>query len=273
MQVTHNLRARSVKRSLEEEETDSSRTEELERVRVWVSYEIWQEKEVKMKHTPASTLRRRTSKEVPKATYQKSTSSTKGSPDIHYFEVDPKNTSPEEFKHLGMIEIDHYISNLSTYLLDPTPPKNLMWFASERTPKRVGVVFDIEKDNEWNDFIDMIQEPLGGTHYISLMLKMPDPSLVRQAEDKNETQQEALRTYQKKKIDASARPNRKEIEIPEPGAPNERAMLIQSIIHAHQNGDHSQCEDPSNKSNFFRVTLDRARVWADIMVSWIERRV
>lgn len=265
--VSRNLQPRLNDASLEEETSEGSESPTVEKVRVWVSYEIWQEKEVKVKRVPASTLRRGEKREGLPVAYRKSTSTSKGSPDSYSFEVDANNTSPEEFKMLGMIEVDHYIPNLSTYLLDPIPPKKLVWLASERTLKRVGVLYDIDEEAEWNNFIDILREPLRGSHYFNLLLKMSDPSLVRQAEHENETQQEALRTYQKKKIDDSAHPSRKNVQIPEPGASNERALLIEAIIHEHQDGDHSQCYEPGNLLNSFRVTLDCARVWADIMVS------
>lgn len=130
------------------------------------------------------------------------------------------------------------------------------------------MVLNIENEKEWEEFVNTLQEPLCGNHYFSLILKMSDPSRVRQAKDENEIQQAALRSYKKKKIDASARPNCNKVKIPESGAPNERALLIQAIVHEHEEGDHSQCYKPQNWSNSFQVTLDRAWVWADIMVSY-----
>lgn len=62
--VSRNLQPRLNDASLEEETSEGSESPTVEKVRVWVSYEIWQEKEVKVKRVPASTLRRGEKREV-----------------------------------------------------------------------------------------------------------------------------------------------------------------------------------------------------------------
>lgn len=107
--VSRNLRPRLNDQSLEEEDSESSGNDKVEKVQVWVSYEIWQEKPVKEKRA----TKRGTKQEDISIAYRKSVSSPKGSPDLYSFEANAYNTSPDEFKRLGIIEVDNYVPNLS----------------------------------------------------------------------------------------------------------------------------------------------------------------
>ncbi|KAH9815916.1 hypothetical protein DFH28DRAFT_927809 [Melampsora americana] len=153
---------------------------EQKEVCIWVGYEVWMEKEEKEKKSP-STSRRGSIKPI-KPLYKKVCSTLKGVKHLHSFLIDPFNTSPEEFKTLRMIEVDHYVNGLSLYLTNPDPPKELSWMATEQTDKQAGPFYNIDDEDKWETFIYIIQD-LAPSDFVNLLLKMPDPSLVRQSQD------------------------------------------------------------------------------------------
>lgn len=198
-------------------------------------------------------------------------STFKGSVKHQYsFTINPSETSPADFKRLGMIQVDNYVHDMSEYLTDPTPPKQLSWIATERTATRAGKYYDIDQADQWETFIEIIKT-LGPTHFVNLTLKMEDPSLIRKARENLEAQDQSVRTFKKKKIDNSGSQTRDQFVLPGPGSPNERSELINMIIQYHKKGDNSICYQPGHSSNYFRVTSEKARVWADIMVGPLSR--
>ncbi|KAH9812348.1 hypothetical protein DFH28DRAFT_1130144 [Melampsora americana] len=271
-QPIRNLRVKEKYKSMAELDTTdddlesiTNKDKELEtkKVRVWVMYEIWQEKEPKEKRAPSTSKRAQSQRSEPG--YKKVTSMIKGSDPIHSFIIDPFRSSPEEFKTLGMIEVDHYVQDLSLYLTDPDPPKALSWIVTQRTSTRAGRFYNINNKEEWSSFIQIIQD-LPPTHYVHLLLKMQDPSRLQQARREMEAQEASVKAFKIKKMGRLASRSRDGTELPVPGSANERSSLIDQIIFHHRKGDNSICYDPLNSNNYFRVTSEKARMWADIMI-------